>query len=567
MPDKFEIANYLRETGLLLSAKGENQFKARAYLRGAKAIEASQADIGKLIKEHTLTMIPGIGDSLAKTIEEIYKSGESRLLHHLKEEMPAGTIELSRVPGLTLEKIRILSSTLGIKTVEELEVACRQERVREIPGFAARSERALLGKIEMMKSKTSAILLVDAIEIADEVTSYLRSSVRAIEVEVTGEIRRWHEAVDRIQLVAKTGRYEAALKAFQKFPLVIKIVETGNDYAKVILSNGLTMELFLTNSMPLKLLETTSPEHFAHLKKVAKRKGFTLTAESFHSKTSSVVVRTEENVYSKLGLSYIPPELREDDGEIKEASHDDFSDLIKITDIQGMTHCHSTYSDGRHTIEQMARAAERMGMKYITITDHSPTAHYAGGLMVDRLKEQWEEIERVQEKVNIKLLKGTECDILADGALDYPDEILEQFDIVIASIHARYRQNEASMTKRLLAGLRNPHFKIWGHPLGRLVLRRDPIPCNVEKILDAIQDSPVAIEINGDPYRLDLEPQWAKLARERGLKFIISTDAHATSDLQNLKFGIHQARRAGIRRSDVLNAQSFEKFKKLVIPG
>ncbi len=567
MPDKFEIANYLRETGLLLSAKGENQFKARAYLRGAKAIEASRADIGKLVKEHTLTTIPGIGDSLAKTIEEIYQSGESRLLHHLKEEMPPGTIELSRVPGLSLEKIRILSSTLGIKTVEELEAACRQERVREIPGFAARSERALLGKIEMIKSKTSAILLVDAIEIANEVTSYLRSSVRAIEVEVTGEIRRWHEAVDRIQLVAKTGRYDVALKAFQKFPLVIKIAETGDDYAKVILSNGLMMELFLTKSMPLKLLETTGPAHFIHLKKVAKRKGFTLTAEGFHSKTSSIVVRTEENVYAKLGLSFIPPELREDDGEIKEALHDDFSDLIKITDIQGMTHCHSTFSDGRQTIEQMARAAERMGMKYITITDHSPTAHYAGGLMVDRLKEQWEEIDRVQEKVSIKLLKGTECDILADGALDYPDEILEQFDIVIASIHARYRQNEASMTKRLLAGLRNPHFKIWGHPLGRLVLRRDPIPCNVEEILDAIQDSPVAIEINGDPYRPDLEPQWAKLARERGLKFVISTDAHATSDLQNLKFGIHQARRAGIRRSEVLNAQSFEKFKTFVNPG
>lgn len=567
VPDKFEIANYLRETGSLLSAKGENQFKARAYLRGAKAIEASQADIGKLVKEQSLTMIPGIGHSLAKTIEEIYQSGESHLLHHLKEEMPPGTIELSKVPGLTLEKIRKLSSTLGIKTVEELENACRQGLVREIPGFAARSERALLGKIEMMKSKTSAILLVDAMEIADEVSAYLRSSVRSIEVEVTGEIRRWHEAVERIQLVAKTGRKDAALKALQRFPLVIKVAESRDDYSQVILSNGLAMELFLTNSMPLKMLETTGTQHFHYLQKFAKRKGFTLTGDGFHSKTSSVVVRSEENVYSKLGLSFIPPELREGDGEFKDASHDDFSDLIRITDIQGMTHCHSTFSDGRHSIEQMARAAERMGMKYITITDHSPTAHYAGGLTVDRLKEQWEEIEKVQEKVSIKILKGTECDILADGALDYPDEILEQFDVIIASIHVRYRQNEESMTKRLLSGLRNPHFKIWGHPLGRLVLRRDPIPCNVEKILDAIQDSPVAIEINGDPYRLDLEPKWAKLARERGLKFIISTDAHATSDLQNLKFGIHQARRAGIRRAEVLNAQSFSKFKKTVKPG
>lgn len=319
--------------------------------------------------------------------------------------------------------------------------------------------------------------------------------------------------------------------------------------------------------MPLKLLETTSPAHFLHLQRLAKRKNFSLSDAEFKTKTRHIEIVSEADVYEKLGLAFVPPELREDEGEIELARMDDFSDLLDIDDIQGMTHCHSTYSDGRHSIEQMARAAERMGMKYMTITDHSPTAHYAGGLTVDRLKEQWEEIERVQEKVKIKLLKGTECDILADGAFDYPDEILEQFDVIIASIHSRYKQDEPRMTKRLLNGLRNPHFKIWGHPLGRLVLRRDPIPCDVEKILEAIQDSPVAIEINGDPYRLDLAPNWAKLARDMGFKFVISTDAHATSDLQNLPFGIHQARRAGIRKSQVLNAQSFSTFRKAVKPA
>lgn len=292
-----------------------------------------------------------------------------------------------------------------------------------------------------------------------------------------------------------------------------------------------------------------------------------LSGSAFQTARRTVDVESEAEVYQALGLSFVPPELREDNGEIEEAMRDDFGDLLQLGDIQGMTHCHSTYSDGRHSIEKMAKAAEKMGMKYITITDHSPTAHYAGGLTVDRLKEQWEEIERVQEKVKIKILRGTECDILADGALDYPDEILEQFDIIIASIHSRYRQDEARMTKRLLAGLRNPIFKVWGHPLGRLVLRRDPIPCNVEKLLDAIQDAPLAIEINGDPYRLDLAPQWAKLAKDRGFSFVISTDAHATSDLQNLPFGIHQARRAGLRKSDVLNTQNVFAFKKAVRPA
>lgn len=567
MPDKYEIANYLRETGLLLSAKGENQFKARAYLRGAKAIEATQADIGKLIKDDMLTSIPGIGESLAKTIAEIYQSGESKYLGRLKDEVPEGTIELSRIPGLTLEKIEKLTSALGIRTIAELEQACLEERVRLVPGFAARSERALLGKIQRMKLRSSAILLVDALETAEEIISYMRSSVRGLDIEVTGDVRRWHEAVDKVQFVAKPKKVSSAIDAFKKFPLVVEVIESSEEFVAARLFNELVVEMFIAENMQLKLLETTSPAHFSHLQRLAKSKNISLSDTEFRIKTRHIEVVSEADVYKKLGLAFVPPELREDDGEIELARKDDFSDLLEIEDIQGMTHCHSTYSDGRHSIEQMARAAERMGMKYMTITDHSPTAHYAGGLTVDRLKEQWEEIERVQEKVKIKLLKGTECDILADGALDYPDEILEQFDVIIASIHSRYKQDEPRMTKRLLNGLRNPHFKIWGHPLGRLVLRRDPIPCDVEKILEAIQDSPVAIEINGDPYRLDLAPNWAKIASEMGFKFVISTDAHATSDLQNLPFGIHQARRAGIRKSQVLNAQSFSTFRKAVKPA
>ncbi|MCC7531301.1 MAG: PHP domain-containing protein [Candidatus Melainabacteria bacterium] len=567
MPDKFEIATYLRETGLLLSAKGENQFKARAYLKGAQALESSQADLGKLIRENTLTSIPGIGQSLAKTIAEIYQSGESHVLQELKQEMPEGTIELSRIPGLTLEKIKELSKSLGVSTVAQLEKALEEGLIREIPGFTARSERALLGKIQRMRTRASAILLVDALEIAEELIAYMRSSLRGIEIEVTGDVRRWYEAVETVQLAAKHRHVDKTLNAFKKFPLVVDVQEENSDFAKARLANGLIVELHMADSIPLKLLETTGVAHFNHLQKIARKKGLTLTGDTFKMARRIIAVDSEADVYQALGMSYVPPELRENDGEIEEAMNDDFTDLLQMSDIQGMTHCHSTYSDGRHSIEKMARAAEKMGMKYITITDHSPTAHYAGGLTVDRLKEQWEEIERVQEKVKIKILKGTECDILADGALDYPDEILEQFDIIIASIHSRYRQDETRMTKRLLAGLRNPIFKVWGHPLGRLVLRRDPIPCNVEKLLDAVQGAPLAIEINGDPYRLDMVPQWAKLAKERGFSFIVSTDAHATSDLQNLPFGIHQARRAGLKKSDVLNTQNVSSFRKAVRPA
>jgi len=259
--------------------------------------------------------------------------------------------------------------------------------------------------------------------------------------------------------------------------------------------------------------------------------------------------------------------LREDEGEIEDALADRIpDDLILIEDIKGMVHCHTTFSDGRNTVEEMALAAQSMGIKYMTITDHSPTAHYARGLEIDRLKLQWDEISRVQEKVSIKLLRGTESDILRDGALDYPDSILEKFDVIIASIHNRYKLDEDQMTRRVINAMKNPRFKIWGHPLGRLVQRRPPIACRLEKILDVIAESAAAIEISGDPHRLDLEPKWIKEARKRSLKFVISTDAHSTSDLENLKFGIGIARRGGVRRGEVLNTLTFKSFQQSVNP-
>ncbi|MBC7996676.1 MAG: PHP domain-containing protein [Leptolyngbya sp.] len=566
MSDNLDIANYLRETGLLLSAKGDNPFKARAYIKGAQAIESLQMDIGGLIKEDRLTDVPGIGKSLANTIKEIYSSGSSKLLHNLKEELPEGVIELSNLPGMSLQRIKLLDSELGIKSLEELEKACKTQVVRTVKGFTARTERALLGAIERYKNRSTSMLLVDALELADEIQLFLKPASKDSEVLVTGELRKWYETIESIQFVVSAKDSKKITARLKKYPLVQKVEDESSDRIKVLLSSGVTVEIFFAENPTLKLMETTGKEHFQHLQKLAKAKHFKLTSNTFTRKHPIIVV-TESQVYDALGIALVPPEMREDAGEIEQAKEDDFSNLIDIGDIKGMTHCHSTFSDGRHSIEQMARAADKLGMKYITMTDHSPTAHYAGGLTIDRLKQQWEEIDEVQEKVNVRILKGTECDILADGQLDYPDEILEKFDVIIASIHNRYRQNEEQMTKRLLRGLKNPLFKIWGHPLGRLVLRRDPIPCDIEKIFDAVQDANIAIEISGDPYRLDLQPLWIKAARKRGFKFVISTDEHTMSDMLNLTFGIHMARRAGVTKTEVLNAQTYSFFKKTVKPA
>jgi DNA polymerase (family X) len=277
---------------------------------------------------------------------------------------------------------------------------------------------------------------------------------------------------------------------------------------------------------------------------------------------------TEADVYRHLGLPYIPPELREGQGEIEAARAGTLpDDLLAAEDVRGFVHCHTVYSDGRHTIEEMARAADGLGMEYLTITDHSPTASYAGGLTVDRLRTQWDEIARVQESVSVRLLRGTESDILASGALDYPDAVLEQLDIVIASVHARYRMDADRMTERLRRAMSLPCFKVWGHALGRLLLSRPPIECRVEEVLDTVQSARAAVEINGDPRRLDLAPRWIPAARARGIPFVVSTDAHSVGELANLRYGVAMARRGGVRRGEVLNTLGATAFARAVAPA
>ncbi|MBX9693400.1 MAG: PHP domain-containing protein, partial [Cyanobacteria bacterium] len=510
--DKYQIVQALQETGLLLKVKGENLFKAKAYTTAARSIQRTQEDIGVLVAEQRLTDLPGIGKSLAQYVTELYTTGESGLLKKLRGELPAGTAELSQIDRLTLKRIERLSSELNISSLAELEEACETGKVALVKGFGVKLQNDILQSIKGLSSHKDQIRLIKALEIADELIEFLKDELETEKVAIAGSVRRWHEAVEKITVVAESDKSVIAY-ALGKFSMSLS-VEESEELVIAHLLDGVLVELFAVSDLSLGLVaHTGTSEHFEQLRNEASERGITLSATEMKKGRARVKVQDESDVFEALGLNFIPPELREGRDEVIRARSEDFSDLVKIEDIRGMTHCHSTFSDGVHTIEQMALAAQRMGMDYITITDHSPTAHYAGGLDADRLKEQWEEIDRVQEKVKIRILKGTECDILSDGRLDYPDAILEKFDIIVASIHSRYRQNEEQMTKRLLTGLKNPFFKVWGHPLGRLVLSRDPIPCDVEKILEAIADARVAIEINGDPFRLDLAPNWANIAR------------------------------------------------------
>jgi DNA polymerase (family 10) len=339
---------------------------------------------------------------------------------------------------------------------------------------------------------------------------------------------------------------------------VARTLARSDDEITVQLSGGLPVELRVVGAgawAAALVRATGSAAHVEKLEARAQARGVALDGDD------------ERAVYERLGLVWVAPELREDAGELEAAEEGSLpADLIELGDIRGMTHCHSTYSDGRNSIAEMVREAEAMGMEFITITDHSPSAYYAGGVTLERLEQQWEEIARVQETTRVKILRGTESDILEDGGLDYPDRVLERMDVVIASIHSRMKMDAAAMTERLVRAMRQPLFKIWGHALGRLIMRRELFGCDVERVLDVVAESRAAIEINGDPYRLDLAPEWVRKARERGIRFVVSTDAHSTAALHNLRFGVHTARRGWVRRGEVLNALSAEEFARAVRP-
>ena len=558
--DRFGVAAALQEIAQLMDLKGGAfRFKAKAYNAGARAIQGV-ADLDRLVKEDRLTTLPRIGDALASQIKQLYLTGESSVLNGLRQEFPAGVIELSTIPGLSVEKIKQLDEA-GISSIAQLKTAAENGRLQALKGFGPKTAERLLTHISTpVKKPKRRLHLHHAWSTADQCVDYLKAVADVVDVSVAGSLRRWEETVGVIDIVASAKDPAAVVEKFQEFPLVLSSQVDDPNTCVAQFADG--AQVWLTVVPPQEFgitlfVKTGSQAHLEKIKDIAERKKVSFAR----------LPRTEAQLYSRLGMAFIPPELREDEGEIEAALAKKLSeDLVTENDIKGVVHCHTTYSDGIHTLEAMVRGAEEMGMKYITITDHSPTAIYANGLNVDRLKRQWDEIDEVQEKVSIKILRGTESDIIASGKLDYPDPVLEKFDVIVASIHARYKMDSEKMTERITTAMREPVFKIWGHGLGRLLQRRPPFECDVERILDVIAESRAAIEINGDPYRLDLEPRWVREARKRKIKFVVSTDAHSVKAMNNIKYGVAMARRGWVTRKEVLNTLNTAAFAKAVKP-
>lgn len=544
-----------------MKLRGDDKFRARAYESAAASVEALGERFDVLVASGRLTDAPGIGAKLAGVITELHQTGTSPKLEELRDELPPGLLELSRAPGFTLTRLRTLYTQLGIRGVDDLRAALDSGRLGQVRGFGPQTQQKLADALERHLNAPKRRLLLEAMEAATVWSKALRAVPGVQQVDVAGAVRRWKETVGTLRFVVAAENPQAVQAALHQRRPAARVEGEEAGQVRLRLSSGLPaiIDIVAPERFALALLERTGSR--GHVEQLQAR------AAAAGLPWSTLAAPTEAAIYARLGLPPIPPELRENEGELQAAdAGDDFSDLVVVSDIAGLVHCHTTYSDGKNSVEQMARAAQAMGMAYISITDHSPTASYAGGLPVPRLHEQWAEIAAVQTQVDVRLLRGTESDILADGGLDYPDDILGQMDLVIASVHNRFKMDQEQMTRRLHRALTLPMFKIWGHALGRLVLRRDPIACRVEEILDAAAGAPAAVEINGDPHRLDLEPRWARQARRRGIPFVISTDAHSTSELGHVHFGVAMARRAGIRRGEVLNCLPVAQFLQRVRP-
>ena len=560
-----QVGLALEEIAALLEFGGESGFKVQAYTRAAEVVRTLGDELGPLVEQQRLRELSGIGTTLSRQIDEIWNTGTSEYLERLRALQPPGVGELVQVQGLTPRRVRALHDALGIASVIELRDACAAGRVRAVPRFGAKTEAKLLAACERWLTRgdeaPDPVLLPRALELAALIEKRLGVAVET--AALAGALRRAEEGVRELEFVI-VGDAEPALTELAGLRQVLR-----TDPAKRLayLTDALLLRLHPTTRATLgnALVEHTgSAQHWDALLARARARGVVLRAET--EADSVTAFPNEAALYDALGLAFVPPELRQGGSELHAAEHGGFSELVELTHLRGMVHCHTTYSDGKNSIVEMARAAHERGFTYLTVTDHSPSAHYARGVTLDRLYAQWDEIAAAQEEVPIRILRGTESDILSDGSLDFPDSVLEQFDVVIASIHARHRMDAAAMTARLSRALGLPIFKIWGHALGRILNHRPPIECDVPALLDTLAAARGAVEINADPHRLDLPPSWIPAARERGIPFVISVDAHSTRGLDVLRYGVSMARRGGVRRGEVLNALAADDFAARVRP-
>ena len=551
----------------LLEIKGEQIYKVLAYRRAAESILSLGRDLRGVWKEGGLETIPGVGKAIGAKIDELLRTGKLEFYEELKAEVPATLAEVLRVGDVGPKKAARFWKELGITTLDQLERAARDGRLRGLSGMGEKSEARILASIEALRRRQSGrIPIGTARPIAESLLQRLRQAPDVAKAEMAGSLRRWRETVGDLDLIVGATDPDAVMQAVRQFPEIARIKGQGETKFSAELVDGLRVQLWVHPPERFGTAlqyATGSQAHNVRLRERALDLGLSLSEHGFKRSDGKEILCAEEaEVYQRLGLPWIPPELREDQGEVQAASAGRLPELVTLEALHGELHSHTDWSDGQNTIEEMARGARRAGLSYLVISDHSQSLGVVNGLTVERLRMQWEAIAEAQHRLgdSILVLRGAEVEIRADGELDYPDEILAALDVVTASVHTSLRQSRERVTARMLSAVRNPHVDVIGHPTGRMVGGRDPAELDLEVVLAAARESGVALEINAHPARLDLKDAHARRAVEMGCRLAINSDAHSPADLELRPYGVATARRGWVGAESVVNAWPRERL-------
>jgi len=565
--DKKSVAKILKEIGVILDLKGDNPFKTRAYHNGARIIESLTDNLKDLVESGEIANLKGIGKALSDKITTMVQTGNLPYYEELKSSIPEGLLELIKIPGLGAKKVKIVYEKLEVTTIGELEYACRENRLRDLDGFGEKSQQNIIAAIELRKKYNERFLYPVALLESENLENYLNKNSKIIRLEMAGSLRRKLETIKDIDFVCsclENDRKEI-MDYFAAYPEKLSVISQGDTKSAITLESGINCDFRLVNDDEFAFLlhhSTGSKEHNTQMRGYAKSFNLKMNEYGIFNGENRIDCADENEIFEKLKLEYIPPELREGLGEIELAKKKQLPELYDGNPFYGVLHVHSTYSDGANTIEEIVKACQEINLQYIGICDHSKSAFYANGLNEERVKQQHSEIDKINSKLeDFRVFKGIEVDILTDGSLDFDDETLSTFDFVVASVHSQFNLSEEAMTERILNAISNPYVTILGHPTGRLLLGREPYKLDMEQVIKKAGELGTAIEINSSPYRLDLDWRLGKLANEHEVKTALNPDAHVLEGLTDFKYGIGIARKGWFKKERVLNSYNLSEIE------
>ncbi len=565
--EKSEIVSILNEMAAILEIRGENPFRVRAFANGARSLEGWEGDLAALAAKGELRNIRGIGEGLARVIQDLLATGRSSDHEELRGSIPETLLDLLRIPGVGPKKARALHLELGISTLDELKRACQAHKVRELRGFGEKSETDILAGIERAVEYSRRHRFDAAEAIGRKFLAAIAGVPGVVQASLAGSLRRRLETIGDIDLLVACEDPESVRRAFLSVPGIRAREAEGETKLRVVASEGIAVDLRVVEPEAFGAALcyfTGSKLHNTRLRGLARERGLKLNEYGLWKNDRRLAGASEEEIFAALGLAYVPPEMREDQGEIEAAlASPSLPELVAESDLRGTLHCHTTASDGANTLAEMAEAARRRGWKYLGIADHSRSAAYAGGLSIEKLRAQRREIERLNRKLDgFTLLHGVESDILADGSLDYPDDVLAELDYVVVSVHSGFSQSRAAQTARIEKALRHPATSIWGHPTGRLLLQREGYALDMEHLLLVAAEEGVIVELNSHPSRLDIDWRWGTKVRELAIDVGIHPDAHTTEGLADVAYGVGIARKAGLRPERISNTLTLGALRK-----